>query len=197
MDNNILFPGCSCYPCSSCKKFVNWNKERMYLFHHPTSPLENHQFQFLCEFCLFDTFLYIGTINYNFFFIDNFMKSIITQDKSYIQNLLVNDNIHNSFYDIFPFSDFKDYSSLFFYFLTWYERDYFTDYFLSFLIDNIGIPFRCGSNFIDNTIQYSDMKQEYIKYCIAYRNIRLRENYYLSKLNTIIPDEIVQLILTF
>lgn len=185
---------CSHYPCSSCRKFVKWNKEQMYLFHFPETIYNNHQFLFLCEYCLFQTFIYIQSSMYNFFAIDDFMKAIITNDNNFIVKSFKTDNL---LIESYPNSDFPSYSSFFFYFLTWYEQNQITQHIIKFLIETIGIPFKCSDFFIDRLILESDMNIDEKSYLLTMRNLRLRENYELAKLDLFFPEEIVELILSF
>ena len=189
---------CTHYTCSSCRKFTNWNVEQMFIFHFPGTIYNNHQFLFLCEYCLFETFVYIPSPVYNFFSIDYFFKAVITNNiiaLKYLGDIVLKNK--NNYSILFPYSDFPSYASLFYYFLIWYEKNQISQYIIDTLVKNIGIPFSCGGLFVDSLIVKTEMNQSLKSYLISLRNIRLRENYTLSKLNTFLPEEIIEIIVTY
>lgn len=182
---------CSFYPCSSCKRLVQWNKEKMYLYHSPLSIIENNQFLFFCESCMIETLVYVRSGHYNFFEINEILKAIIVEDEIVLQNFEWKkcDKIVNM--------EFPSYSSLFHYFLNWYETNQFSYYAINFLIKNRGIPFRYLDLFIDYLIKKSNLHSENIDEFLKLRNYRLNENYKLAQLHKILPEDIILEILKF
>ena len=159
----------------------------MYLLHLRKCILENHQFLFICQSCMFQALIYYVE-SYSYFEINDVLKAVILQDANFILN--------RNWKQEYEYSDneFKSYSSLFLYFLTWYEYNQFSHYTLYFLIKNKGIPFRKNEIFIDFIIKTSNLNEIDIAYYILERNKRLKENYFLSQLYKIFPCEIIEYI---
>jgi len=191
-----LKPSVKMYPCSSCKKFVHWQKTPMYLYHNNNNLLKNYNIQIFCEECYLDSFLsYFGYFNIEFTYIDDILMAILTQDEEYLKSCNWKDcHISTLYYE----NRFLNYQSFFTYFLSLYNENgseflvYILKYSSNFFELN---PKKIWTNiYLDYDIQNSSLYLKDKEFFINRIHKQLHNSYIISGLLKKLNEDVLKYI---
>lgn len=129
-----------------------------------------------------------------YFYIDDNLKAILTQDKIYFQNVpwtLKNECLIGH--------TFPNYSSVFMFFLNNFDQD--TQWILDilyFILDNFKLPIIYNKmTFIDYHVSISNLPDKDISYFKSLRKYQLHLDYFVSGIYKLLPDDLFNLLLQF